>query len=338
MNLSFNLHKLIHIEIHNLTSRAHKFFINELGYFKTAKIEKADISVSYVTQITIPNKAIKLLNNFYYYNGDCYLLQDGLILFYSLKNWSMDSAKIVVEKGYPEWWVFYAIEKTLLMIISKKGYCALHAGGVANNNGAYVVSALQSGGKSLFVLNNCISEDISFLGDDIIFVNSEGNCLSYPRGINFNQFHGGHYRKARTRSILKMSKKEYVYFNISNVVKKIISICLKRNYADPLFRLQLNEVYPEVRISSSASIKHLILLSCGNTTGWSNARIVNFLIENANWELKNNIMIYLSALRALKDNYVINAIDRINDIGEKKEHILLKMLNKVVVKNEAPQL
>ena len=85
-------------------------------------------------------------------------------------------------------------------------------------------------------------------------------------------------------------------------------------------------------------ISCLILFSCGDTTGWPKARIVNYLIENANWEVKNKIMIYLSALSALRDDYVINAIDMIKDVSAKREHILIKMLNKVVVKNEIPQI
>ena len=48
MNLSFNLHKLIHIEIHNLTSRAHKFFINELGWVAFDPSHKKCIDENYV--------------------------------------------------------------------------------------------------------------------------------------------------------------------------------------------------------------------------------------------------------------------------------------------------
>jgi len=299
MTVYFDIHGVVNLKFIDVTRTDKIFFDRELGYFESSQFQNADIIVNYLQSISIPNEAIKLLNDFYYLNGKCYFKKNGKLLIYNISNWLNGTLFIKVEVGFPAWWTFYAIEKTLMLLMTFNGYCPMHASAFSNNQNSKLISGLQGAGKTLTVLDKCIRLNHKFYGDDILFIDNTAKFLSYPRAVNFNEYHGVYYNNAKKAFYKKLSFTDKFKFTFKKAIKKILSIYLKQHAKTQIYRLPLSEIYPKIETPPKVYIEELyIFLNQRSAHKWETNRVATFLIENLNYELTTQISGYLSALKA----------------------------------------
>lgn len=336
MDAYFDIHGLFSIYLENPPGDAYNFLSKELGFFQSEPCKRPDIHILYLPLVELPYNAIQLLQDLYYCGGEVFLERNGRFLKYDIRNWLQVPVRVEVEAGFPHWWMFYALEKTMLISVVAKGYSVLHAGAVSRRGRATVISTLQTGGKTLYVLDRCAVWGDDFLGDDSVFIDGKGNCLCYPRGINFNRFHGEHYARAKEAFFRQISSWDCAKDIMRRWVHQLVNFALQRRAAACGFRLPVQAVYPDFKIAESARVEQLILKFAANGNKycdgkWDNSRIVKFLRENVTWELQNHIAPYLAAIAAYGDEHVIEMSRSINSLRQKQLTIINAFINNVRV-------
>lgn len=337
MILNYNIHSRVKIRITNPPNEISNFLEHELNEFSVTSLDKSDIDINFVKEIKIPLSSIKLLKNFYYDNQKKYLFleHDGKLISYCIDNFCDGYVSINVEYGFSKWFILYAIEKSLYVLMGKKECCMLHAGAIVRDGITTVISALQGGGKTLQIINE-VSNGAEFLGDDLIFVTEKGECLSHPRGVNFNQFHGKYYNIA--------SKIHWKSLNLANKFKWIFSkervkSLISKSDLKPTIRLSLSNIFTSIHLPKRVKVDNLhvrihALSDNHKANDWNDLKYCNFLLENMRYEVTSHITPYISALISCNDEYIVNILSYINDIEKERKRILLCFLGSVSKKLE----
>jgi len=337
MILNYNIHNKVSIIVNDPSDEISIFLEQELNEFSVSSLEKIDVEINFVKKIKIPISSIKLLKDFYYDNQKkcLFLERDGKLISYYIDKFNDGYININVEYGFSKWFILYAIEKSLYVLMGRKKCCMLHAGAIVENGKATVISALQAGGKTLQIINE-VSNGAEFLGDDLIFVTENGECLSHPRRVNFNQFHGKHYdiaSKIHWESLHLLNKIKWV-FSKEKIKSLISSSCLR-----PTIRMSLSSIYTSIHLPKRVIVDNVLIkihaLSENHKASmWSDSEYCNFLLENMRYEVTSHITPYISSLIACNDKYIVDISSYINDIEEERKRILLCFLGSVSKKVE----
>lgn len=334
MNVYFDIHGLFGIRIENIPQEDLSFLQAEMGYFSTDKIEKPDLTILYRNDLKVSQSATRLLPDLFYDDGKLYLTKDGLLLSYDVTNLKNEMVRIVLQPGFQIWWLFWCIEKTMQLAVIRKGYIFLHTGAIKNsrNYGATVVTGLQGGGKTLYVLNE-VDKGAGFLADELLLINKQGECFCYPRRVNFNRHHGIYFQRARKKRNQSNSRKLFLNPLLGWVYRV-------RGYGvsdEDLVREKIEVVFNKCKIVNSDMVKHLILLLPSNekserVQSWKPERVSHFLIQNARFERHQFIHPYLSAFYTFGDSYAMQCFEYLKELYTEEEIIVNSFINKVVLK------
>lgn len=331
----FNIHNLFSVSVDNCPERFGRFLEDELGYFVSPPLSQPSLRITFVPSLPVPPDAVRLMKDLYYRDGEIILERDGRRLQYGIRGWLDAPVEVRVEEGFPNWWVFYAIERTMTVSVLQKGYCLLHASAVASQDKAVIVSAFQKGGKTLYALGRCAGGD-GFLGDDLIFINAEGDCLCYPRGVNFNRYHGVHYAAAKKVFLRRMNPWVRRSFLSKAFLRRCFAFVTKSSYEAPIFRLPLQMVYDRCRIVDKAKTDKLILMArsegkSDERSDWPHSKVAAFLQSNITAEVLNKLEPYVDAVVATGDRHTRGAQIKTAALRETQTTILQKFLTRVTV-------
>jgi len=328
--LNFNIHNLISINIIGENEKIHNFLKDEFEYFIVSKLEKVNIQINFVKKIQLLKNSEKLLDDFYYNSlNKCFFLKkNNKWLSYSVENFTKNKIIINIEENFNKWFVLYAIENSLYVLMGKEKYCMLHAGGIVKNSKTLVVSGTQGSGKTSEVLNG-VAKGSDFLGDEYIFVNENGECLSFPRCINFNKYHGKHYELAFKINWKNLSLLKKIKWLLKEFFK---SILLRPNWK-PTIRMKLSKIYNFIKVPKKVKA-HVLLVKknkfdTNKNEQWNDLNYCNFLLENIRFEIINRMKPYLDSLSTLQDDFINEIKFHVMNVEKNRKTILSLFLKSV---------
>lgn len=337
MNIELNFHDLITIKLIDPIESVASFFKREFSLFveRGQQVVGANIIVSFSSNIKIPANALKLLPDFYYsaYERSFFLLFDKKILKYTYHISDSPRVEVLASPDFPVWLLYYSVERSLFPLMAKRGYAMIHAGAVEVEGEGYLISALQGGGKTLSILNH-LKNGAGFLGDDLVFVDAKGVCLSHQRLVNFNQYHGIYFEKAKSIYLNKMSfLKRFVWY-FKTALKKLCFPHLNKL----VVRLNCGDVFDNLKNLKKIKIETILIKFDSNPASvddnWPTPRqCTQFLSENMKYEISSHIAQYLSALKSYSDSYTIDLRDEFSNIESIRTEILNNFSNNIKVKN-----
>lgn len=326
--IKINLHNLIGVEVKNSPLLVKKFLKEEFFHFIQNKNIKQNINIVFKDKIIVPQNSIRLKKNFYYHPElkTFYLRKDNKILSYNLNSYFKSKIFIKIEKDFNIWFILYVIENTLYLLLSKKKICMLHAGAVKKNNSSYIFFGPQGSGKTLYTLNK-IKQGYSFLGDEYILLNKNGDCLSFPRAVNFKKFHNKHYKLAFNYkwNSLKISEKLKWFF------KQIIKTIILRPDWKPMIRIRIGKVYPKTIITRKTKINNIIFNF--KNKGKIHGRVLilkysKIILKNIQFEIINRFISIYKYIFIPKDSFLKKVIKDINELEKNKIDIIKSFLYK----------
>ena len=146
-------------------------------YYKDSETDKVLI-VRDIKELNIPDYAVVVPDNAYYFDGIFYSIE-AQIAFRFLDNgiefWAFGNA----------WYLPYMIQ----LILEEEGKTFIHGAGVAVNGEGILISAFGGIGKTCFIANAIKKSGVKLLGDDLIMVDKDGYCYSYPRPFCLYEYH-----------------------------------------------------------------------------------------------------------------------------------------------------
>ena len=326
--VKINLHNIISIEVKNSPSYIKKFLKEEFFYFIKMKKKKNNIDIDFKDKVLVPKNSIKLKEDFFYNSKlkTFYFSKDGRALSYDLSLYFKNKISIKIEKDFNIWFFLYIIENSLYLLLSRKKVCMLHAGAVKKNNYSYIIFGPQGSGKTLYTLNK-IKEGYSFLGDEYIFLNKYGECLSFPRAVNFKKFHNSHYKLASNYkwNSLKMIEKFKWFF------KQLIKTIILRPDWKPMVRLRINRIFPETKIVHKTKITNIIFNFKNNRKikeSIITSRYPKMILKNIQFEMVNRFISIYKCIFIPKDVFLKKIIADTRKLEKNKIEIIKSFIYK----------
>ena len=348
MDLKFSIHNFFNVSITNPPEGIGNFLDGEFKYFKVDNLNEINLEIIFVDKIKVPDKSICLLKDFIYENGTFYFNFSGSTLCVPIKDICKENMVVLSEKKTPEWMIFYVIEKILHVKLLEKDLCFFHAAGIIENGKTVVYSSLQSGGKTGWAFRG-LRNKAGFFGDDLILVNRSGYVFSYPRRININKYHGSYYRKflkSLPRNIY-IKHRAFILFlrllrnllQLHRVVKRRIDGLIE---SKNIFRVNVNQIFPEVEINNNKKIDKLIIALKTYTRQqifekWELKRSINFILRNTNNERLAHVEKYMRAFFAFGDCHSFTVKKYIAELMKKEVNTVSRILKKCEIETAIVQ-
>ena len=348
MDLKFSIHNFFNVSITNPPEGIGNFLDGEFKYFKVDNLNEINLEIIFVDKIKVPDKSICLLKDFIYENGTFYFNFSGSTLCVPIKDICKENMVVLSEKKTPEWMIFYVIEKILHIKLLEKDLCFFHAAGIRENGKTVVYSSLQSGGKTGWAFRG-LRNKAGFFGDDLILVNRSGYVFSYPRRININKYHGSYYRKflkSLPRNIY-IKHRAFILFlrllrnllQLHRVVKRRIDGLIE---SKNIFRVNVNQIFPEVEINNNKKIDKLIIALKTYTRQqifekWELKRSINFILRNTNNERLAHVEKYMRAFFAFGDCHSFTVKKYIAELMKKEVNTVSRILKKCEIETAIVQ-
>lgn len=197
----------------------HKYLMAVIdGFSKYFANEKTNrkIVIRDICELIIPQNAIAVPENAWYYNG----------VFYS---WEAKIAFQVTDFGMNFWAyenVWY-LPYVLQLLLEEEQKTFIHGAGITvNGTDGYLLSAFGGIGKTCFIANALKKDNIRLLGDDLVIIGNDGYCYSYPRPFCLYEYHQSlfpQYFKGKKYHFETLRTDRY-FLRISRRIKKAFKI------------------------------------------------------------------------------------------------------------------
>jgi hypothetical protein len=351
MAKSFDIHGMFRLSLENCPSRIDDFFCAELDYFLSEKTLSPDMVMTFEKGISPSKKSVQLLTDMFYDTGRVYIKKNSSFLELDIRNWLDSPINVRVDPAFPVWWVWYAFERTMRVFIGKKGYSAVHAAAMAQHGNVHISCSMSGGGKTYYALEG-MQSGMEFLGDDIVFLDSNSHCFCYPRRINVKHHHpmyqqavAAHRRKYSIRRWLKNPQSYRTVggesISIQAAIRRGIRGFLVAREEVRFCRLPYNDIVPTSNLLASGPIETMTLLLGGVdlelTNDWARGRIVDFLWKGNIYETLNHISPYIEALSCYGDNWCNAFFERTLDALKLQRRIIEQVSSTVAVTVEYRQ-
>jgi len=272
--LYFNIHDKILLALRGADQSYEDYFKKRLGYFliKDKITTIPTITVNFVNAIRYKGR-IKYIGNNMPYDSSYFYYTDkgGYKLGFDIKS---NRIAITCQRGINRLDCFYIVENMLRDLITKSGAVFLHASGVTYKNAAVIFPAWGGTGKTN-ILIQFLFADASFLGDDMVVIDKDGNVYPYPKPLNLLYYNFDEYKDFL---LDKASLKTKIIYRHLNAMRKIDSVLQKRLKNDNLLikidrfflkrvadrcneHIELNEIFPDAKIARSTHLQFVLFLT-----------------------------------------------------------------------------
>jgi len=293
----YNIHNIVTFVIKRTPSLAHKIFSHldmEYDYFKVKHLDAPDMTVT-IGDFTPDLKDCYLVDNKYYIKDDYIYFKDS----YKLASWEaeitgFETGQIVVNiKSNFLGHLFYdgyIIEFLIKFIALQKGYCFLHAAGVAKDGKAVLFPARSGTGKTTLAMA-LVNDGWDYIGDDLVIVGTEGKKVfkdtfvyCYPTFIHVFDYH-------LTKTDIydeHLTSWQKLQLKLKWLIYKATA-----GYAKLFSYFKLNEMFPETKIAKKSKVTRMIPVTKKDKSKFNfkvtdneilNSLVLNMMIESYPFE------------------------------------------------------
>ncbi len=285
-SLYFDIHKLLCFQI--ISPHFFEFLkdINQpLSYFEHKSIKDPGIILK-IKKFTPDKKGCDVINNKIFIKKNyiyCTEIIDkvkihceiiGLEHFPTIINFSVDTKKLI-HKLFPLLMAQNLILRPLIDFkLLQKGIISLHAAGVANRNGAIIMTGRGGAFKTTLAMDMIRKSGYRFIGEDRLLLGKDKQVFAYPI---YHKLFDYRLNKMKTEKFYFLSKLKYIFYNknknfnkyyINDVSQlwKIFSIVKHKKNSIDYRRITKNDLITKNRLSQqleNISVPGIMKMSSG---------------------------------------------------------------------------
>ena len=213
--MNYSLHNLINIELDDsLVDVFCKSLDFQIGYFKNKiSIDDpiANIKIYPYSQFSAIQKSFFDISEFHHskgVKGKCFFNHEKSFAIHK----TIDGFDIYADGPN------FLINLYIQLLLYMQGYSMVHSGGYASKDGITLVAGPGGVGKTALLGYMVNRYGCKILGDDIVIVRDDGECLSFPRAFVFKEYHRDVYPELfEELKVPKWSTYEIKRFIIENI-------------------------------------------------------------------------------------------------------------------------
>jgi len=215
----------------------------------------------------------------------------------------------------------FLINLFIQILIVKQGYTMIHASGFKSSSGLiHIIAGAGGVGKTSIVSHAAINKKLKILGDDILIISNEGECLAFPREFVLKTYHSQTHKqifKDKNISLFNLYKlKRFIIDNLpflallKKILKKLgIYYSLSRiiNPAEHLATISANKMFGNNSIEKKGKIGKIFYLDRIVNSSFSIDKQDAEILSNRIFSIINHEWIhYMPQLFSMGANNVVN--------------------------------
>ena len=270
--MTFNIHDLITVRIDKSISSHHVNQIEfQIGYFKTNQISNVKSDICMLSVLPIENMPDIFTEEYSEAERKEYISNNDVIYFtknkFGLEKLDKGYALYLTDDG------MCPLNIILQMMLVEHGISMIHASAFQKDLGGIVVMpAFAEAGKTSLLGVLAKTDQYRFLGDDVVLLSKEGECLAYPRSIVLQKYHQKIFSNlfselniSHARDSIVKSTKKFIKENIpfKGLIKSLFPGKINTNmlnYDNHLATVPLENFVGENNIDSKGKIEKIIFL------------------------------------------------------------------------------
>ena len=178
MEVHYNIHNIVKISIKTKRPEIIEEYDYYLRFFKSSKIEDADIEIKDFEEFSLPANALSFSDIIFGFDSGICSKKNSYAL--EIKN-----GKMILYIKNNDLCINTLIEYFLL----QNNCTFLHGAGISYKNKGIIFPAPPNTGKTLLVSKLRKNKEVKFFGDDYLILRNDGAVYSYPMDFSIYDYH-----------------------------------------------------------------------------------------------------------------------------------------------------